>query len=284
MSNPISGVLNRFIGQDNVMVIHRPILELCENDHAVALFVEQCAYWSGKKASGWFYKSDDDWRQEIGLTDYKMRSIKRLIKDKKLPFISHELRKAEGSPTSHYRFDAEKLCEVLQIHLYETIQNQPYETIQNLNRDYNREDDQGAAPRYEDAEPEPQTIEEADVLFSKCTRIYETVVGNLPSPKTADEMHEAAQTYGLNKIREALLLAMKSKARVPWPFALKVLENDFRQAVGVSPKELQERKAAALAIQEENLRASDDIREWTQEEIEAAQAALKKALRRESDD
>ncbi len=284
MSNPISGVLNRFIGQDNVMVIHRPILELCENDHAVALFVEQCAYWSGKKASGWFYKSDDDWRQEIGLTDYKMRSIKRLIKDKKLPFISHELRKAEGSPTSHYRFDAEKLCEVLQIHLYETIQNQPYETIQIINRDHNREDDQGAAPRYEDAEPEPQTIEEADVLFSKCVRLYEVITKMPPNEMIGDEMVTASQIYGMEKMRRALLTAVEAKARIPWPYALKVLENDFRQAVGVSPKELQERKAAALAIQEENLRASDDIREWTQEEIEAAQAALKKALRRESDD
>jgi len=257
---------------------------LCENDHAVALFVEQCAYWSGKKASGWFYKSDDDWRQEIGLTDYKMRSIKRLIKDKKLPFISHELRKAEGSPTSHYRFDAEKLCEVLQIHLYETIQNQPYETIQNLNRDYNREDDQGAAPRYEDAEPEPQTIEEADVLFSKCVRLYEVITKMPPNEMIGDEMVTASQIYGMEKMRRALLTAVEAKARIPWPYALKVLENDFRQAVGVSPKELQERKAASLAIQEENLRASEDLPERTPEEIEALRDALKKAIRGERDD
>ena len=115
-------------------------------------------------------------------------------------------------------------------------------------------------------------------------RLYEVITKMPPNEMIGDEMVTASQIYGMEKMRRALLTAVEAKARIPWPYALKVLENDFRQAVGVSPKELQERKAAALAIQEENLRASDDIREWTQEEIEAAQAALKKALRRESDD
>lgn len=144
MSNPMSEILRRMLGKDSVLIIHKPILELCDNDYAVALFIEQCVYWDSRMKGGWFYKQDDDWRKELGLSDYKMRAIKKMIKDGSLPFIDHEIRKANGAPTSHYRVNISRLVEAIEADMYENepdivyenVQNEGVENIQIINRDY----------------------------------------------------------------------------------------------------------------------------------------------------
>jgi len=105
-----------FSGQNgvrkDVLGLPRQFLFLT-GDVISALLLSQLVYWSERctNPGGWVYKSEADWRNELNL---KRRAMERARRDlKRLGLIETTLRKANGSPTTHYRVCHEALAAAL---------------------------------------------------------------------------------------------------------------------------------------------------------------------------
>jgi hypothetical protein len=77
-----------------------------------ALLLAQLLYWHPrtKNRQGWIYKTDDDWATELCLTKHAVREARDRFK--RLEIIQTTLRRANGSPTTHYRLDMGRLEEL----------------------------------------------------------------------------------------------------------------------------------------------------------------------------
>jgi len=79
-----------------------------------ALMLSQAVYWSktGRKKGpwdGWFWKSADEWQEETGLSRREQETARKKLQQ--LGFWQEDLRKANGTPTLHFRVDASKLAD-----------------------------------------------------------------------------------------------------------------------------------------------------------------------------
>lgn len=72
-------------------------------------FLNQLIYWSdkGKRKDGYFYKTDKDWKDELGLTRYKLERMRNKFVN--LGYITVIKKKANGAPTNHYRVHMKKI-------------------------------------------------------------------------------------------------------------------------------------------------------------------------------
>ncbi len=96
-------VIEQFTGQKNLLTIPRIMINFFEGDIYTALLFSQIIYWSGKSETEWWFKSYQDWQDEIGVNEYHVRkSIKKL---EKLGFIETKIKKAHGNPTLHFRLE-----------------------------------------------------------------------------------------------------------------------------------------------------------------------------------
>ncbi|WP_339096226.1 hypothetical protein WDJ50_02740 [Deinococcus sp. VB142] len=64
----------QFMGRQNTIPIPVPFVRLL-GDYASAAFLSQCLYWTGRTedAGGWFYKSREEWAEELCLTEKQVR-------------------------------------------------------------------------------------------------------------------------------------------------------------------------------------------------------------------
>ena len=104
MSNhkAIGDLIKSISGQNNTLVIPRLYLKLFDWDMNTAILLSQIVYWSdkSKREDGWFYKSYDDWKEEIGLSSYQVRRSTKILSD--MGIIETKLKRANGTPTLHY--------------------------------------------------------------------------------------------------------------------------------------------------------------------------------------
>ena len=107
------------------VVVPRLFLKVT-GDWMLASMLAQLLFWSERtsRKDGFVYKSSRDWQEEVGATDYEVRKFK------KLPFIETRIKRANGSPTTHYRILAGVLLDC--IHL---IQQQDTVLSQNADDD-----------------------------------------------------------------------------------------------------------------------------------------------------
>ena len=93
-------ILAGFSGQQNTLVIPRVFVEFL-GSLETALFFHQCLYWSDRAQlpSRWFYKTYNEWHDELGLSEYQIRKCAKALK----PYLVTTVRKAAGSPTVHYQ-------------------------------------------------------------------------------------------------------------------------------------------------------------------------------------
>jgi hypothetical protein len=72
---------------------------------SVAQFLSQAVYWTEKTNDGWFYKTESEWEEEIGLSNKEVRTARRCLAQ--IQLLS-EVRK--GVPAKmHFRIDTELL-------------------------------------------------------------------------------------------------------------------------------------------------------------------------------
>ena len=106
----IRNLIHELSGQQNLVSIPVVYIEIT-GDLNTALLLNQMVFWSdkSKRKDGYFYKSYKDWEDEIHLSEYQVRrSIKKL---KELDFIETELKRANGSPTLHFKVKIDLVSE-----------------------------------------------------------------------------------------------------------------------------------------------------------------------------
>lgn len=114
MSNrqDVSNLLYSVFGNANTIPVPAVFLELFE-EYNTSVLLNQIIYWSDKtsRKDGYFYKTYQEWEEEIYLSEYQVRrSLKKL---KELGFLETAVKKANGNPTVHYKLDIERFQEWL---------------------------------------------------------------------------------------------------------------------------------------------------------------------------
>lgn len=105
-------MISDWCGQSRTLIIQKPLIEFLDGDLYAALFLSQIFYWAGrtKDSEGWFYKSYEQWNEEIPLSEYQIRRITNLLKDKGI--LETKVKKLKTSTGEflqevavHYRID-----------------------------------------------------------------------------------------------------------------------------------------------------------------------------------
>ena len=106
----ISSLISSFSGQERHFAIPRVYVELV-SDFNTAILLNQIVFWSdkSKRKDGYFYKSYVEWEEETTLTEYQVRRSSKVLKD--MGLVETVLKKANGSPTLHYKVNMDKLSE-----------------------------------------------------------------------------------------------------------------------------------------------------------------------------
>ncbi len=100
--------ITSLVGRDSIIPLHVAIVEFCKDDHAVALFLQNCLYWQGKSSQpGRFYKTYAEWRQETRLSDYQVRRAARKLEE----YVHTEVHRANGLPVVHYYVDVARFSD-----------------------------------------------------------------------------------------------------------------------------------------------------------------------------
>ncbi|WP_096224869.1 DnaD domain protein [Geobacillus sp. FJAT-46040] len=104
-------VIASFSGQNNVIVINTAYVDML-GDLESALFLSQVIYWTDKstRKDGFFYKTDDEWSQELRISKYAIRKARKKLED--LGILETKVKKANGNPTVHYRLNKERFIEM----------------------------------------------------------------------------------------------------------------------------------------------------------------------------
>ena len=105
----IFATIANFAGTNNSVAVPRVFCQMAGSLEG-GTFLSQLIYWSDKgRTDGWFYKTYDEWREEIFLSEYQIR---KLVKEfVELGFLETKLKKANGAPTIHYRIKKQEFSE-----------------------------------------------------------------------------------------------------------------------------------------------------------------------------
>src|SRR5690625_331551 len=104
--------IKKVSGQDNILTIPKVYIEIT-GDINTALILNQAIYYSSitKRKDGFFYKTYRGWEEETGLSQYQVsRSVKKL---ENMDLLETKLKRAEGSPTLHYKVLMDNLQDLI---------------------------------------------------------------------------------------------------------------------------------------------------------------------------
>ena len=106
----IKSVISTFSGTERHITVPRVYLEML-GDFNTAAFLNQLIFWSDKtrRKDGYFYKTYTEWNEELLLSEYQVRRSAKILKEE--GFIDTKLKRANGSPTLHYKVNMDKLSE-----------------------------------------------------------------------------------------------------------------------------------------------------------------------------
>src|SRR3990172_1991695 len=109
----IKSIMVSFSGQANIIVIPRIYIVICEYDHRMASFLNQCIYWSDRSTmgNGWFAKSQKEWFDELAIPRDAVMRITQQLKSK--GWIQTQKKMFKGAPTTHYRPIMEKIIDAI---------------------------------------------------------------------------------------------------------------------------------------------------------------------------
>ena len=94
-------IIKSLIGQANILTIPRVFVDFMGSLDG-ALFLSQIIYWSDRANSEWFYKTYNEWQDEICLSKYEVSKHSKALQE--MGLLETKLKKANGAPTVHYKF------------------------------------------------------------------------------------------------------------------------------------------------------------------------------------
>jgi len=73
----INDLVERVTQSKNLLMTTPLLVEFFDGDHNAAIFMNQVLYWSDrtKDPEGWFYKTNQNWFEELALSDYQVRRV-----------------------------------------------------------------------------------------------------------------------------------------------------------------------------------------------------------------
>jgi hypothetical protein len=103
-------LIRSFSGQENTIGVPRVYVRLM-NSLEGGVFLSQLIFWSDKggREDGWFYKTYQEWWDDINLSEYEVRKWAKVLV--KQGVLETKVMRANGSPTVHYRLDMAKFSE-----------------------------------------------------------------------------------------------------------------------------------------------------------------------------
>lgn len=106
----LKSVIASFSGNERHITVPKIYLELT-GDFNTAALLNQMIFWSDKtkRKDGFFYKTYLEWEDELTLSEYQVRRAVKSLKDKGL--VETKLKKANGSPTIHYKINMDVLSD-----------------------------------------------------------------------------------------------------------------------------------------------------------------------------
>ena len=187
----IKNLIYELSGQQNLVSIPVVYIEIT-GDLNTALLLNQMVFWSdkSKRKDGYFYKSYKEWEEEIHLSEYQVRRSIKILKE--LGVLDTELRRANGSPTLHFRVNIDKVSESILKKLknrnLRNLSNQTEETQETITYDYTVDDNSRNTTRL--------TAE----------RIYDSYIANRKSEKskTIKRIESLIKKHGEEKIKRAV--------------------------------------------------------------------------------
>lgn len=135
----VKSLILSFSGTYNVLTIPKIYLQFFK-DYNTASLLNQIIFWSdkSKRKDGYFFKTYDEWEEELCLTKYQVRRSTEKLKE--LGFVETKLKKANGSPTLHYKFVSEvfadSIVEFINNGKLRNLTNESKETKLSLTDDY----------------------------------------------------------------------------------------------------------------------------------------------------
>lgn len=107
----VFSIISELTGQNNIITLNVAFVDFA-GDLEAGLFLSQVIYWSdrAKRADGFFYKTDDEWNDEIKLTKYGVRKSRKKLEE--LGILETKVKKANGNPTVHYKLDKKRFVEL----------------------------------------------------------------------------------------------------------------------------------------------------------------------------
>lgn len=95
---------------DRPIAFHRCFVDITGSVPA-ALFLSQAVYWSSrtKDLNGWFYKTQDEWEDETGITRRVQETVRKNLRDLG---ILEEVRRGTD-PTLYYRINTDRVHQLL---------------------------------------------------------------------------------------------------------------------------------------------------------------------------
>jgi len=108
----VYGLIRGLVGQANIIAIPRLFLKLSGGSYEQAAFLAQCVFWSDyAQQDGWFYKTYDQWAEELALSEYHIRQATAALVERGV--LQTARRMVAGRPLVHYRIDFDALHEAL---------------------------------------------------------------------------------------------------------------------------------------------------------------------------
>lgn len=121
-NNNNAALLSLFSGQKRILTTPRPYVDIT-GCHTLAIILNQCVFWCDKSSfcdGEWFYKTYDDWLDEIHVPERTLR--RKLDKLEEMGFIQTKVRKIKGVNTKHIKPDLEAIADAI---LSISTQNHP---------------------------------------------------------------------------------------------------------------------------------------------------------------
>lgn len=117
----LAAIINSFSGQNNTLVLQVAYIDIAGGINQ-GLLLSQIVYWSDrtKSSDGFFYKTADEWYEEIRLKRSALQTAVTKLEEKNL--IVTRLRKVNGAPVKHYKANLKEIEKSI-INHFETTDN-----------------------------------------------------------------------------------------------------------------------------------------------------------------
>ena len=203
----MQNLIARLAGQHNTIGVPRVFCQMMDSLEG-GVFLSQVIYWSdkGKGAAGWFYKSDGEWQEETTLSRYKVRKYSAILEDRGV--LETKLKKANGAPTTHYKFDYEEFIKWIMKFLqmdyeetYKSITETTTETTTDINTYGDSKDESHAS--LENICDNSSGVKQIQNKVRGELEIYFSELTGLPRPKTnTATQRRSAGSLWWNPLRE----------------------------------------------------------------------------------